>query len=65
MDVVIDGLNLSVYSRELKNIIAYATSTVTSPMKLFCRYFAEGWNKITPNAIAITDRIILLVYSSG
>jgi hypothetical protein len=34
-------------------------------MKLFCRYFAEGWNKITSNAIAITDRIILLVYSSG
>jgi hypothetical protein len=35
-----------------KNITAYATSTVTSPTKLFCLYFTEGWNKITPNATA-------------
>jgi hypothetical protein len=35
-----------------KNITAYATSTVTLPMKLFCLYFTEGWNKITPNGTA-------------
>jgi hypothetical protein len=36
-----------------KKIIAYATSTVTSPMKLFCQYFTEGWCKITPNTANI------------
>jgi hypothetical protein len=35
-----------------KNITAYATSTATLPMKLFCLYFTEGWNKITPNGTA-------------
>ena len=50
MDRVTDEQSLSVYSRELKKISAYTTSTVTSPMKLFRRYFIEGWNIIILNA---------------
>jgi len=50
MDRVTDEQSLSVYSRELKKISAYTTSTVTSPMKLFSQYFIEGWNIIILNA---------------
>jgi len=39
-----------------KTFIVFSTSTVISPMKLFRRYFTEGWNKITPNIIANLQR---------
>jgi len=51
MDGVTDEQSLSVYSRELEKFTAYTTSTVTSPMKLFRRYFIKSWNTITPNII--------------
>jgi len=52
-DGYIVGHNSSVYSRgKGNNLLHMHYNTVTSSMKLFRRYFIEGWNKITINATA-------------
>jgi hypothetical protein len=42
MDGDTDGIIRLVYSKELKKNTTNATSFVTSPMKLFCRYISAG-----------------------